>query len=222
MSAAISLTLMAGIVWAMLPLTRVGRRLPFVTLVAFALAVVLVRVELLPVANVSKIVGAAAIGLWLATEIQRVSWIVVIAAVATTVDVLSVAFGPTRAILEQGPVLIGYFTIAFAWFGYSLDDLYSAIGVSDVVFFALYLGCAAGFGLRLRATAVAMVCSFLVTFAVAEWWKALPALPLLSLAVIAVNIDRLRDDATWLGRNEYYHPPPGSDEGREPPGGKPN
>ena len=202
-STAVSLALVMAIVWAMLPLTRAGRRLPLVALVGLGVGVLLVALGLIPLANVSKVIAGAALGLWLATEIQRVSWVVIIAAVASAVDVLSVAFGPTKEILEEGPVLIGYFTIAFAWFGYSLDAIYSAIGVSDVVFFALYLGCAAGFGLRPRLTAVAMVAALLVTFAVAMWWKALPALPMLSMAVIMVNIDRLRDDVTWLAGNKY-------------------
>ncbi len=36
-----------------------------------------------------------------------------------------------------------------------------------------------------------MVVSFLVTIAVAMWWTALPALPLLSVAFLAVNADLL-------------------------------
>jgi len=201
LSATISLALIVAIVWAMLPLTRMGRRLPWITPVAFAVSVILVQLELVPLANVCKVVGAAAIGLWLATELQRVSWVVIIAAVVALVDVLSVAFGPTKEILEAGPRVIGYFTIAFAWLGYPLDQVQSAIGVSDIVFFSLYLGCAAGFGLRLGASALAMAFSFMVTFAVALSWRVLPALPLLSVAFLAANIDLLRRDEVWERRS---------------------
>jgi hypothetical protein len=56
---------------------------------------------------------------------------------------------------------------------------------------ALYLGVAWRFGLRVRATAVAMVASFLVTLALAVSWRALPALPLLAIAFLGVNADLL-------------------------------
>jgi hypothetical protein len=36
-----------------------------------------------------------------------------------------------------------------------------------------------------------MVASFLATIAIAMWWTALPALPLLSVAFLGVNADRL-------------------------------
>jgi hypothetical protein len=63
--------------------------------------------------------------------------------------------------------------------------------VSDVIFYALYLGAARRFGLRARASAVAMAASFLATIAAAMWWTALPALPLLAVAFLAVNADLL-------------------------------
>jgi hypothetical protein len=36
-----------------------------------------------------------------------------------------------------------------------------------------------------------MVASFVLTIVAALWWEALPALPLLSVAFLAVNADRL-------------------------------
>jgi len=53
------------------------------------------------------------------------------------------------------------------------------------------LGAARRFGLRVGWSAVAMVVSFLATVAAAMWWTALPALPLLSVAFLAVNGDLL-------------------------------
>ena len=113
------------------------------------------------------------------------------AAVSAAVDIVSVAAGPTKAILEKGPVVVGYFTIAVTWAGYSYAEAYTGLGISDVLFFALYLGAARRFGLRTGWSAVAMVASFLGTIALAMWWTALPALPLLSVAFLAVNADLL-------------------------------
>jgi hypothetical protein len=102
-----------------------------------------------------------------------------------------VAAGPTKAIIGQGPVVVGYFTVAVTWLGYTYAEAYTGLGVSDVIFFALYLSTARRFGLRVGWSAVAMVASFLATIALAMWWTALPALPLLSVAFLAVNADRL-------------------------------
>lgn len=190
-SSAIVLGLMAVLVWGMLPLHVLGRRLPLLTVAALPLAVLLVWLGWVPLANVAKIVAAGALGMWIATELEKLSWIVVVAAVSAVIDIASVAAGPTKALIGQGPVVVGYFTVAVTWFGYSYAQAFTALGVSDVIFFALYLATAQRFGLRVGWSAVAMVASFLVTIAMAMWWTALPALPLLSVAFLAVNADRL-------------------------------
>ena len=145
----------------------------------------------MPVANVAKVVFAAALGIWIADELERVSWIVIVAAVSAAVDIVSVAAGPTKAILGKGPVVVGWFTVAVTWMGYSFAEAFTGLGVSDMLFFALYLGAARRFRLRVAWSAVAMVVSFLATIALAMWWTALPALPLLSVAFLAVNADLL-------------------------------
>ena len=190
-SAAVALSLVALLVWGLLPLQSLGRRLPLLAAVALPLWIAFNWLGLVPLANVTKVVAAAALGLWIAAELERLSWIVAVAAVSAVVDIASVAVGPTKALLAQGPVVVGYFTVAITWFGYSYEEAYSGLGVSDVIFFALYLGAATRFGLRPRASAVAMTVSFLVTIAAAMWWTALPALPLLAVAFLAVNADLL-------------------------------
>lgn len=186
-SSAIVLTAVAALVWAMLPLAALGRRLPLVALAVLPFAALFVWQGWVPAANVAKVVFAAALGIWIACELERPSWVVVVATVSAAVDVVSVAVGPTRVILEQGPVVVGYFTVAVTWAGYSYAEAFTGLGVSDVLFFSLYLGAARRFALRTRWSAIAMVVSFLVTIALAMWWTALPALPLLSVAFLAVN-----------------------------------
>ncbi len=191
LSSALVLALLAVLVWGLLPLQRLGRRLPLLALVALPLAVLFVWLGWVPLANVAKIVAAAALGIWIAGELERLSWIVIVAAVSAVVDIVSVAAGPTKAIIGQGPVVVGYFTVAITWMGYSYTEAFSGLGISDVIFFSLYLGTATRFGLRTGWSAVAMTGSFLVTIALAMWWTALPALPLLSVAFLAVNADLL-------------------------------
>jgi len=191
LSSALVLSLVAVLVWGLLPLHVLGRRLPLLTAAALPLAILFVWLGWVPLANVAKVVAAAALGIWIAEELERLSWIVIVAVVSAAVDVVSVAAGPTRAILDQGPVVVGYFTVAVTWAGYTYGEAYTGLGISDVIFLALYLGAARRFGLRVGWSAVAMVVSFLATIAAAMWWTALPALPLLSVAFLGVNGDLL-------------------------------
>jgi len=191
LSSALVLSLVAVLVWGLLPLHTLGHRLPLLTAAALPLAILFVWLGWVPLANVAKVVAAAALGIWIAEELERLSWIVIVAVVSAAVDVVSVAVGPTKAILDQGPVVVGYFTVAVTWAGYTYGEAYTGLGISDVIFLALYLGAARRFGLRVGWSAVAMVVSFLATIAAAMWWTALPALPLLSVAFLAVNGDLL-------------------------------
>ena len=168
-SSAIVLGLMAMLVWGLLPLHVLGRRLPLLTVAALPLAVLFVWLGWIPLANVAKIVAAAALGMWIATELEKLSWIVIVAAVSAVIDIASVAAGPTKVLIDKGPVVVGYFTIGVTWFGYTYAEAFTGLGVSDVIFFALYLATAQRFGLRVGWSAVAMVASFLATIALAMW-----------------------------------------------------
>ncbi len=190
-SAALVLSLAGVLVWGLLPLHEMGRRLPLVALAALPLAVLFVWLGLVPLANAAKIVFAASLGIWVAEELEQVSWVVLVALISAVVDIVSVAAGPTKAILAKGPVVVGYFTVAVTWLGYTYHEAFTALGVSDMIFFALYLGAARRFALRVGWSALAMVASFLLTIVAAMWWTALPALPLLSVAFLAVNGDLL-------------------------------
>jgi hypothetical protein len=191
LSAAVSLAVIAWLVWALYPLRVLGHRLLLVTLVGLPAGALLTWLELLPLANVAKVVAAAALGLWVAENLERASWVVLVAVVSAAVDIVSVYAGPTKALLGEGPRVVGYFTVALTWFGYGVTEGYTALGISDIVFFSLYLGAARRFGLRAAASAVAMTASFVLTIIAALWWEALPALPLLSVAFLAVNADKL-------------------------------
>lgn len=189
LSSAVVLAAVAALVWSMLPLSALGRRLPLISVAALPCAALFVWIGWVPAANVAKVVFAAALGIWIAGELERLSWIVVVAAVSAAVDIVSVAAGPTKAILAKGPVVVGYFTLAVTWAGYSYAEAFTGLGVSDLLFFSLYLGAAKRFRLRVGWSAVAMIASFLGTIALAMSWTALPALPLLSVAFLAVNAD---------------------------------
>lgn len=190
-SSALVLAAVAALCAGLVPMVSLGRRLWPPALAALAAAAFFVWLGWVPAANVAKVLFAAGLGICIAAELERASWIVLVAVVSALVDIVSVSAGPTKAILDQGPVVVGYFTVVVTWAGYAYSEAFTALGVSDVLFMSLYLGAAYRFRLRFWWSAVAMAASFLLTIALAMSWTALPALPLLSVAFLAVNADLL-------------------------------
>lgn len=183
--------LAAVVQWELTALIAARRLLLLLLAAGLAAAVAFSLAGWVPGANVGKVLFATAAGLLLAGALERASWIVLIAVVVTVTDVVSVYFGPTKVLIAQGPRVIGAFTVALAWPGYRPQEAYTALGVADFIFFALYLGAARRFGLRAGWTAVAMTASFALSIAAGFWLTAVPALPLLSAAVLLVNADLL-------------------------------
>ena len=62
-----------------------------------------VWLDLVPVANVAKIVAAGALGFWLAGELEQLSWIVVVAAVAAVGGHLQRGRRAHAHLLTKGP-----------------------------------------------------------------------------------------------------------------------
>src|SRR5205814_10522455 len=111
-------------------------------------------------------------------------WVGLIAAIIPWVDIYSVFWGPTSKILKH-PKGISSLSFGFPIPG---ESGLASLGVSDLLFFALFLGAAARFRLRVVATFVLMTLSFGDTAAIAVWTdRALPALPLLSVGFLLEN-----------------------------------
>lgn len=190
--------LLALIVYGLLPLRMSGDRLLAIAAAGAAVAVVGHLVDVAAIFDPGKILLGAMLGFWLGAKLAEltgdVRWVAGVAVVVAAVDTVSVfaTFGVTNLILTRSPESVPYFVVAFPTFGYSVGNGdYSALGTADVIFFGLYLASAAIFGLRVRLTAVAMAASIVMTVAIAMVWRALPALPLMGLALLAVNANRL-------------------------------
>lgn len=95
--------------------------------------------------------------------------------------------GPTHANIEDEPRVPR---------DVEVDSVDSAakLGIPDLLFFALFLAAADRFGLRRRLTWLLMAASFGVTlaFTYVFYLDGLPALPLLAVAFLVANADRLR------------------------------
>lgn len=190
-SALIVTPLMALIVVGLWPLHALGHRLLIVAAIGFAAAALSTRLGWVPASNLAKIVVASSLGFWLAQQIEALWWYVPVAGVSAGVDLFSVFAGPTKLLLARGPVIVGYFTIAMTWFGYSWRQAYTALGTSDLIFFSLYYAAVERFALRRAWTLVGMTGSFVITIVIGFRFSALPALPLLAVGFVAPNVDLL-------------------------------
>jgi hypothetical protein len=124
--------------------------------------------------------------LWLFEEL---AWVVLIALVIPVVDSISVAAGPTHTIVTHHFAVYSAVAVAFVAPG----GRAAGLGPPDILFFALFLAAADRFGLRVFWTWLALCLSFGATLAIAVGAdiSGLPALPGLSIAFLAVNIDLL-------------------------------
>ena len=171
-----------------------------------AAAVVLTVADLDVAANFVKFAAVIVAGWWFLEFFENVNWVLLVALLIVPVDIFSVARGPTKQIVEHQPQIFGALSIAFPIPG---EHSSAQLGLPDCLFFALFLAATERFQLRTTWTWVAMTLSFGATLAAAVWWNTagLPALPLLSIALILVNADRL-----WRARRV------GLGAGPRPPG----
>ena len=182
------------LVWLAVPVARLGSlRIGLAALVLVLLALATSAAELELAANFCKLAAAALLGWWALSFFEESWWAALIAVLIVPVDLYSVARGPTREITENRPEVFDALSIFMRLPG---EASAAQLGLPDVLFFALFLGACVRFGLRPRATWVAMTASFGATLAlaVALGEAGIAALPLLSLAFLVVNGDRIWDE----------------------------
>ena len=178
-----------ALVLLMLPLY--GLRGLFPVGVALAvLAFVFVKADLDVLANFTKLAAVTLLAFWFLSYFEALSWVVIVAAVIPVVDAISVWRGPTRHIVEERPEVFGALSFTFPVPGTGAFQL----GLPDLLFFAIFLGAAQRWDLRVLVTWVLLVASFGVTMALAIYTDpfgigGLPALPLLCLAFLGANAD---------------------------------
>ena len=184
-------TAMFALVWLALPLRAVSPTHLLGAALALAfLAVVLDYADLEIPANFAKLAAATAFGWWFLTFFEAVWWVLLVALLIIPVDLFSVARGPTREITENQPQVFDALSVFFRIPG---ERFAAQLGLTDVLFFALFLGASVRFGLRSGWTWLAMTVSFGGTIALAVGLDqaGVAALPLLSAAFVLVNADRI-------------------------------
>jgi hypothetical protein len=180
-----------GFVWLALPLWRSPSGQLAATGVGFGVAAVLLQwAGAATLANFAKLGAMTFIGWAFLRFFEELSWVVLVACIVPWVDAYSVWRGPTNTITHKHVHVFFTLSVEFPVPG-SYDS--ARLGLPDLLFFALFLGAAARWGLRTGWTWVGLTASIGATMALANWWEVggLPALPLLSLGFLLPNADLL-------------------------------
>jgi hypothetical protein len=140
-------------------------------------------------ANFAKLFAALAAGWAFLSLFEALSWVVIVALVIPFVDIISVWRGPTHAITQRHFHV--YLDVAIAFLVPGGGAAY--LGPPDVLFYALFLGAAARWDLRVGWTWVATTSMYGITVVVANVAHVggLPALPFLSFGFLVANGDLL-------------------------------
>jgi hypothetical protein len=172
-----------------LPL-REWRGLFPVGLAFVVLAVVLEVAHLGLWANFARLAATTLLGFWFLSFFETVSWVVLVAAIIPWVDAYSVWRGPTKQIVTHHEHVFSVLSFAFPVPG---ERSAANLGVPDLLFFALFLSAAARFGLRVRATWLALVAALGLTIFLTVYFdlSGLPALPGIALGFLVPNADLL-------------------------------
>jgi hypothetical protein len=159
-----------------------------VGLVFAVLAVIFTVAHVGILANFARLGAATLLAWWFLEFFETLSWVVVVACIIPWVDAYSVWRGPTKNITQNHPNVFSDLSYAFPVPG---RHAAANLGVPDLLFFALFLGAAARFGLRVVPTWVCLVAGLGITIALTVWWdlSGLPALPAIALGFLLPNAD---------------------------------
>ena len=141
----------------------------------------------LSVANLSRILAAACVGVSLARYITSVGVVLIIVFAAIASDLFSVFAGPTRVLVQEDSPILDGLLLVFPTFGSALGF---GLGVSDFIFLALFAAAGRFLNLRYVATLLGLCfAAFLAVTAGLLLQRPLPALPFIAVAFLLVNAD---------------------------------
>ena len=155
----------------------------------------------LSLANFFRVVAAASLGVSLARHVKSVWVVVLIVAVAIASDLVSVFAGPTKTLIKEDSPSLDVLLLVFPTFGSALGF---GLGVSDLIFVALFTAASRYLNLRYFATLLC-VClgAFLALSAGLLLERPLPALPFIAVAFVLANADLI---LTLLAKRSRSYP----------------
>jgi hypothetical protein len=139
--------------------------------------------------NFAKLAAYTCAGWAFLRLFEELAWVVVVAAIIPFVDIVSVAAGPTKHIVNHHFEVYSAVAVAFVAPGSGAAYL----GPPDILFFALFLAAAVRWRLRPGWTWLAMTGMYSLTLVLANATdvSGLPALPFLSAGFLLANADLL-------------------------------
>jgi hypothetical protein len=178
-----------GLVWLALPL-RHSRLLLLAGLGLGVLAVLLRLAELDVVFNLAKLAALAALGFWFLSYFESVLWAALVALIIPWVDAISVWRGPTDYVVSEQPEVFENLSIEFRVPG---ERGTANLGPPDILFFALFLGAAERWRLRVAWTWISMTALLGATLILTATTDVagLPALPAICVGFLLPNADLL-------------------------------
>ena len=178
-----------ALVWLALPLRlRPGLLLAGLALVVIAVLLRLAELDVL--FNLAKLFALVALGFWFLSYFETVAWAALVAVIIPWVDAISVWRGPTEYVVSEQPSIFENLSIAYRVPGESGS---ANLGPPDVLFFALFLGAAERWGLRLAWTWAGMTALLGATLVLTATTDVdgLPALPAICVGFLLPNADLL-------------------------------
>jgi hypothetical protein len=180
-----------GLVFLALPFWRSSlRHLVGLTLAFIVLAVLFDVAGASAPADFAKLGAMTMIGWLFLRYFEDASWVVLVAFIVPWVDAYSVWRGPTHEIVHHRENVFSTLSFAFPVPG---SNGSAKLGLPDLLFFALFLGSAARFKLRVPWTWLCLTASVGGTISLATLFSVggLPALPGLALGFLLPNADLL-------------------------------
>ena len=150
-----------------------------------------VILALLGVANLGMLGVAVGSGLLLAKGLRSLSYLLVAAIASALADTISVAAGPTKHIMALD--VAAY--ISLQWGVIGLGGVTQIVGMGDFIFLTLFFTGARKFGWNDTKTLLAMSAALMAGFLamlVPETLPALPALPFMTVALLAAHATDIR------------------------------
>jgi hypothetical protein len=180
---------MFGLVWLALPLVGETQWLVVGSAGLLGSALVCGAFDWQVPENFAKFGAMTCLGWLFLKAFEELSWVVIVSLAIPFVDAYSVWRGPTHSITQHHAGVFTTFSVAFPVPGGSAARL----GLTDVLFFAIFLGAAARFRLRPFPTWLLMVAGLGITITLTTYWSTggLPALPAISLGFLIANADLL-------------------------------
>lgn len=183
------LLLLGLCVLSLLPARDQPALLTLVALGAGLLAAALTAAEAPAAGNLAKALFAGSAGMLFARWLREPAAALAVPVFVAGIDIASVAGGPAETLARESSEAGEFLSVTLPALG---GGTAGVLGVVDLFFVGLFAAWAWDLGLRRGATAVALMAALLGALVMQLAWTAtIPVIPLLALAFLGPNLDRL-------------------------------